>query len=111
MNAVAGTEYRIAVDGKTAANGMFSLEIQGPPENDDFATPKVLSPVPLSAGGSTLLATKQSGEPNHAGQPGGRSLWFSWTPDASGTVELSACTSRGDLDTVLAVYTGAVLGA
>jgi hypothetical protein len=81
------------------------------PTNDDFAHPKTFSAIPpgdisTSNGG----ATKQLGEPDHAGDPGGHSVWFSWTPAASGTAELATCTDEA-LDTVLAVYIGATVDA
>ena len=37
----------------------------------------------MTAGGTNRLATKQAGEPDHAGDPGGHSLWYSWTPSAA----------------------------
>ncbi len=111
FDAVAGTTYRIAVDGEAGSLGLFSLEIQGRPANDEFATPEVLSPTPMTAGGITRLATKQAGEPSHAGDPGGHSLWFSWTPSSSGPVDISACGSTREIDTLLAVYTGATADA
>jgi hypothetical protein len=111
FNAVAGTTYRIAVDGEAGNLGTFSLQIEGRPTNDDFATPEVLSPTPMTAGGSTRLATKQAGEPNHAGDPGGHSLWFSWTPSSSGPIDITACGRNRELDTLLAVYTGTAVDA
>jgi Divergent InlB B-repeat domain len=114
IQAVAGTEYKIAVDATRGAGGVFSLQVQGAPANDDFAAPDVLPAEPTMAGGTTLFATKQPGEPNHAGDPGGHSVWFSWTPTKSGPVGIDACPgltegpfrSGGNLDTLLAVYTG-----
>ncbi|HET6998890.1 MAG TPA: hypothetical protein VFI03_09890 [Solirubrobacterales bacterium] len=110
FDAVAGTTYLIAVDTKNG-EGRFSLGFQPAPANDDFAEPTVLSgPLPLFGSPLTKLASKQSGEPDHAGDPGGHSVWFSWTPASSGPVTLSSCTYYGDLDALLAVYTGATLG-
>jgi hypothetical protein len=107
--AAAGTTYRIAVDGKGGGEGRFDLQITGPPENDDFAAADVLPPAPMTAGGSTRFASKEPGEPNHAGNPGGHSLWFSWTPSSSGPVDITACSSDGTVDTLLAVYTGSAV--
>jgi hypothetical protein len=68
----------------------------------------------LALGGSSLnsdtdllAATKEAGEPNHAGDPGGRSAWYRWTATVSGNVDLGACAT--DVDTLLAVYTGNTL--
>jgi hypothetical protein len=110
INAVAGTTYRIAVDSKGGSQGIFSLDIGGRPTNDNFASPDVLPGEPLTAGGSTVFAGKEAGEPNHAGNPGGHSVWFSWTPSSSGPVEITAC-GRNGVDTLLAVYTGPAVNA
>src|SRR6185503_7339290 len=47
---------------------------------------------------------KQSGEPNHAGETGGSSVWYRWTPSSSGQVTFNTLGST--FDTLLAVYTG-----
>jgi hypothetical protein len=114
FEAVAGTEYKIAVDATGGGGGLFSLQAQGVPLNDNFAAAQVVSPEPLFAGGSTRFATKQAGEPDHAGDPGGHSVWFDWTPAKGGPIEIDACPglmegpfrSGGGIDALLAVYTG-----
>jgi hypothetical protein len=112
FTAVAGTTYAIAVDGKGESEGIFQLQIQGSPENDDFADASALFSLPNSAAGSTVLATAEPGEPAHAGVAATHSTWYSWTPSASGLVDLSVCGFGGTtLDTVLAVYTGEALGS
>jgi Divergent InlB B-repeat domain len=113
IDAVAGTTYRIAVDGAQGKMGRFNLTLQGRPENDKFAAAKVLSPtLPVSSvEGTTKFATKESGEPDHAGNPGGHSVWFSWTPSSSGPAKISTCGYFGEMDTVLGVYTGSELAA
>jgi len=114
FDATAGTTYRIAVDGASGTVGKFTLRIRGRPGNDDFANPDVLAPsLPTNAtfGTTIALATKETGEPDHAGNPGGHSVWYSWTPSAGGPVAITACGSTGKVATVLAVYTGSDLGA
>jgi hypothetical protein len=111
IEAVAGTTYRIAVDSKGDGGGIFSLDIKGKPANDDFSAPQALSGGSFMTGGSTLFATEQAGEPDHAGDPGGHSLWFSWTATESGPIDLSACGRRLGVDTLLAVYTGSAVDA
>ena len=77
--------------------------------NDDFSEAEAVPPdLPSFVGGSNEGATRQPGEPEHAGDPGGASVWYSWTPTASGPVAISTCSSDG-LDSLLAVYTGAAL--
>lgn len=53
---------------------------------------------------STVNTTREAGEPAHAGNKGGHSVWFSWVPPTSGVVTLN--TRGSTFDTLLAVYTG-----
>jgi subtilisin family serine protease len=76
----------------------------GVPEYDAFA-----NAAGLRAGGDTFSAnlfgaTKEPGEPNHAGNAGGHSLWFRWRAPRAGTMTLE--TRGSTIDTLLAVYTG-----
>ena len=57
----------------------------------------------LTLRASNVNATHQKGEPQHAGVPGGKSVWFAWRPTVTGTVVMD--TGGSDFDTVLAVYT------
>src|SRR6201999_1553108 len=52
-------------------------------------------------------ATKQAGEPDHAGDPGGASVWYSWTPTESGEARISLQSSGGPK--LLALYRGSTL--
>jgi hypothetical protein len=74
------------------------------PSNDDFGNATVLS----GAGGTLTTdntdATKEPGEPNHAGDAGGHSIWFSWTPNFTGVASID--TFGSSFDTLLAAYTG-----
>lgn len=54
--------------------------------------------------GSNLNASKEVGEPIHAGVLDGRSVWWSWTAPISGPIRMS--TVGSGFDTLLAVYTG-----
>jgi hypothetical protein len=56
---------------------------------------------------SNYRATREPGEPDHAGQPGGKSLWWRWTAPRTGPVLLT--TTGSSVDTLLAVYTGSAL--
>lgn len=57
-----------------------------------------------SAGLQNGGATKESGEPNHAGNSGGKSLWLTWTAPSSGVVTFN--TGGTDFRNALAVYAG-----
>ena len=74
------------------------------PANDLFANAQAVSGSSGTATGSNVGATKEAGEPNHAGNAGGTSIWFRWTAPASGTATVDTLTSS--FDTLLGVYTG-----
>ena len=81
-----------------------------PPANDNFASPRNLgSAVSGNVTGVNLEATKELGEPDHAGNAGGHSVWYRWTAPADGNEFFS--TFGSDFDTLLAAYTGASLGS
>lgn len=52
---------------------------------------------------NTFGATKEAGEPDHCGIPGGASQWFAYEAPADG--DLTITTDGSDFDTVMAVYT------
>ena len=54
-------------------------------------------------------ASKEAGEPAHAANGGGRSIWYSWTAPADGTFVFDTFPST--FDTLLAVYTGTDVSA
>jgi len=80
-----------------------------PPVNDSFAKSVLLTGVNSSVLGTNIGATQQAGEPNAANVSGGRSVWWTWTAPASGTVAIS--TMGSDFDTTLGVYTGSAVNA
>ncbi|MGI8966390.1 MAG: hypothetical protein ACR2H1_09945, partial [Limisphaerales bacterium] len=84
----------------------FGLIGQAAPFNDNF----VNASHPLdgaqsgNVGGSNVGATKESGEPFHYSNYGGKSVWWTWRVPLSGKATVS--TLGSDFDTILAVYTG-----
>ena len=112
FRAVEGRTYHIAVDGYGGATGDVVLNWEGPGggngggsgNNDAFASRIRLSGASGQAEGSNDGASKESGEPNHAGSRGGASVWWTWTAPATGTATFD--TRGSDFDTLLAVYTG-----
>ena len=120
--ATAGTAYRVQLDGYSGTSrppwyGAYKLSWNGPatggggtgaPANDAYANAFALSGASGSATGDTTGATRESGEPTIVGNAGGHSVWFSWTPAASGTATFD--THGSTFDTTLAVYTGSSLG-
>ena len=77
------------------------------PPNDAFANRTVLPSTNTTAGVFSGNATREAGEPTHAGRLGTRSVWWSWTAPAAGATQVS--TLGSDYDTLLAVYTGSSL--
>jgi hypothetical protein len=76
----------------------------GAPANDLFANAQALPADSGTLTGSTVGATKETGEPANAGNVGGHSIWYRWTPSVSGTASID--TSGSSFDTTLGVYTG-----
>jgi len=75
------------------------------PVNDLFANALSLTAVPEVGSATTTNATKEFNEPNHAGNEGGKSVWWTWQAPADGALFL--CTSNSAFDTLLGLYTGA----
>lgn len=119
FKAISGATYKILIEGRPTfpeeasfGQGPFVLNLDATPlpPNDDFADATVLDGQTLgngvyvaSASGFSWNATKEPGEPAHAGDSGGASVWYSWTAPSSNTFGLSACGRFGAL---LGVYTG-----
>ncbi len=107
FNTVAGQTYFIAVDGYEGDMGAVAvrwmLTALRPP-NDNFARAQVLKGARGRTDGSNLGATKEAGEPDHAQDTGGHSIWYRWTSPDNGTATFG--TRNSDFDTLLAVYVG-----
>ncbi|MBE0543457.1 MAG: S8 family serine peptidase [Verrucomicrobia bacterium] len=77
------------------------------PPNDVLANAIPLTAMPERAEGYNTNATKQIGEPHHAGNAGGRSMWYFYQPPGDGVLVLN--TTNSTFDTLLAMYTGSVV--
>jgi hypothetical protein len=118
LRASAGSVYDISIDGIRSCaiscsadvdRGSFVLSwshVQ-PPANDNFAAATKISGASGSLVDSDLGATKEPGEPNHAGSPGGVSTWYLWTAPSDGrfTFDLSG----SDAADLIAVYQGSAV--
>jgi hypothetical protein len=80
------------------------------PSNDDFTNRIFFATNTVSATGAAIntFASKEPGEPNHGGNVGGKSVWWSWTAPSIGTLTLD--TTGSSFTTLLGVYTGSSLG-
>ena len=95
-----------------------NLTVYVRPPNDNFANRTPITSVPATVNGSNYAATKEPGEPNHADDPGGASVWWSWTSPFSGYMTISVSPTVGDWmnpgppccsggpEVLLGVYTG-----
>ncbi len=78
------------------------------PSNDDFTNATVISADGLTNDDvTTTYASRENGEPDIAGNPGGHSVWWTWTAPAIGTVTIN--TAGSSFNTLLGVYTGTAL--
>jgi hypothetical protein len=105
--AAAGTTYRIVIDGyksgSTAPSGVTFLHwALEPAANDAFHDAQPLSGASGTVTGGNAFATKEPGEPTHAGNDGGRSVWYRWLAPTSGVAVVDLAGSH--FDTLLAVY-------
>ncbi|MDP9136092.1 MAG: hypothetical protein M3N56_14835 [Actinomycetota bacterium] len=109
FDATEGTVYRIAVDGYRdrdglVADGAIVLSWESPPSNDHFEKAKRIEGAEGAIEDSNIRATKEPGEPRHAGNRGGSSVWYAWTAPVTGRVLFNAVESG--FETLLAAYTG-----
>ena len=74
------------------------------PTNDNFSDAIELSGIAGRITAVNERATREPGEPLHAGNEGGHSIWYRFRPPVNGTLFLT--TANSDFDTLLAVYSG-----
>jgi MBG domain (YGX type) len=111
---LAGQVYFIAVDGKADTHGPLVLSWVLRSGNDRFVEPQNLGSAVVGTVNADLThTTSDANELDHAGAAGGRSVWFLWTAPQDGILVLETSGSQnavgGELDTVLALYTGDVI--
>ncbi len=99
----------VGVDQIQVYDVLASQFIYGPPGvpfNDNFASAEAIRFADLTGTvtGHNTNATKEAGEPNHGNNPGGRSVWWQFTPDTNGQVTVT--TAGSAFDTTLGAYTG-----
>ncbi len=103
----AGEHYFIAVDGYNGDSGDILLKWKMRPPNDDLSNASELTGASGHITASSLNATKEAGEPDHAGDTGGCSLWWTWVAPENDIYTFD--THDTSYDTLLAVYTGSTL--
>jgi hypothetical protein len=107
---ISNTTYQIAIDSPSPNQiGPLEFELNAPRLNDDFANRIAISGSQVLAVGSTAGATRQMGEPIHAGVSNalGETIWWSWIAPANGSATISVA-GNGSVGSapIVAVYTG-----
>ncbi len=95
--------------GLIALSFLATRVAQAQPANNTFASAWTLTGASISTNGNSANASKETGEPNHAGNAGGRSVWFNWTASRDGQIRMNTIGSA--INTLLAVYTGNAVSA
>lgn len=80
------------------------LSAISPPDNDLFANRALLTGDSGQGPAHNLNASREPGEPGHAGNSGGKSVWWRWVPSVSGIASFNTHGSK--FDTLLAAYSG-----
>src|SRR5262249_12965425 len=104
---VATGPIRVTTPGGTAVSATVFTALPAP-GNDNFGFAQVITGNAGSVSGNNVAATKETGEPDHAENEGGKSIWYRWTAPANGTWTFN--TVGSSFDTLLAAYTGTNLG-
>ncbi len=79
--------------------------IELPPTNDLFANRAPLKGTKVQFSADTRFASREKGEPNHAGIYSTRSVWWSWTPPYSGQARIVSLPHQRS-PYQIAVYSG-----
>ncbi|MDX1950982.1 MAG: SBBP repeat-containing protein [Verrucomicrobiota bacterium] len=100
-----GLTYFISVDGINGASSDLNLSLTfSEPVNDFFANAQLIASFPVSITTTNENATHELREPAHAGNNGGRSLWWRWV--APSTSKVTVSTAGSAINTLLGIYTG-----
>ena len=105
-----GGRYTVVVanplEAITSPPANLTVNLPSATASDNLADRTTLSAASVRS--NNTGATRETSEPNHAGKPGGTSIWYSLTPGESGVVTMD--TQGSAFDTLLAVYTGTQIG-
>ena len=114
FHADAGVTYSISVGGDNGQTGNFIFYGGLSPANDDFVNVQAIYGTAGQVQGVNLPTTSELGEPNHAGEIGGKSIWCCWAAKtiADGAdgktrvlwVNTDGTLSLGNLDNATGTY-------
>ena len=100
----------VATDNAGNISGPRTIQVDyriADPSNDAFALATELDGASGQVQGNNENATREVGEPFHAGNEGRRSVWWRWTAPDDGVIDFN--TANSGFDTLLGVYTGTVV--
>lgn len=80
------------------------IEVPQQPPGDHFVNRTLVTGVTNAVGGTNRWATREVGEPLHAGKYGSNSVWYRWVAPVSGIATFRTVGST--FDTLLGIYTG-----
>jgi subtilisin family serine protease len=112
-----GPSYRERVRSGGVLNLKKALDdiVATAPANNNFSSRITLTGRFATGYGRNTGASKETGEPSHAGNAGGKSVWWTWTAPSSGTYEFTTAGSFSSpgtpLNTLLAIYTGTAVNS
>ena len=107
VSLLAGTGYKI--DTSAGSANLSIADNDQVLSNNMFANRWSITGANATVTGSSMGATRETGEPNTSGVSGGKSVWWSWTPQVSGAVTIS--TTGSNFDTTLGVYRGSAVSS
>ena len=96
--------------GATAAQAGMAADAPAPGTkaqaagNDPFSGAQDITGATGSVSGTTVGASRETGEPGHGGSGGRASVWYRWTAPSSGTLRVT--TQGSTFDTLLGAYSG-----
>src|SRR5262249_51806374 len=105
--AEAGVTYQIALAGYYGSSGPYSMTlwVGGAPANDNFSNRvDLVGTTNMTISANNTGATREPGEPRHAGDAGGHSLWWSYYASVTGTLLIDF--GRTAFSPNIGVYTG-----
>jgi hypothetical protein len=114
FNTLSAGKYFLSAYLETATNvvGDVSFDIASAslqPANDHWSNAAVIPGLLLAVTATNLHATRETGEPVHAANAAGHSVWWRWQAISNGIVTVT--TKGSDCDTVLAAYSGTNFGS
>jgi hypothetical protein len=106
-----GGSYSVVVanlfDAILSDEAVLTFDLPAVQAGDNFAERVQLWTPSGIVAGQNFLATREAGEPNHAGKVGGKSVWYAWTAPGVGIARFRTIGST--FDTLLAAYEGSEL--